>query len=198
MEIPANAVHPKILGANDGFPAVRKATRHFRDACKARSDVRWRTPKQLLAKDSRNSPMPLSWIAHVFDYCDTVSVTPDQIIGFTVGKSAPRILLLSVDYGGLPVESLMGDSLFLRTQALTEARDRFERFEPWSMYPLIQGWHFVAWIMHNLNRLNELSRLCAEKHLNNVLLIDHETFFAEQDPLAMRWYRPGLPAQSIV
>lgn len=81
----------------------------------------------------------------VFDFC----LVP-AIAGYRDANVATSSELLSVDYGLLPISSATGDSLFLRTQALVVAATNQPKTK------LKPSQIFVAWIMRNTQRLDEL------------------------------------------
>lgn len=180
-----------VLGAKDGFPAARQAKRLFRQACQNNPYVRWLPPREIVSSEARELPLPLSWTV-ALSSGRMVSITPDEILGFDVDGSISRLLLLSIDYGTLPVSDPVADSLLLRTEALVAARKRE------AVRDLCPAKVIVAWIMEDLKRLEELRRLCSERNYSDVCLIDEQTFFSFQDVLAIKWHMSDGPSHTLI
>jgi hypothetical protein len=177
------------LFANDHFPFARMVIRRFRDACRENPYTRWLQPKQILRPEYKELALPLSSTVIIGEH--TISVTPNEIIGFKVSGSSTRILLIGVDYGRLPIERGIDDSVFLRTRALVAAISPLNR-------QLRPGQIIVAWIMDNSERLQELKFLCRDHAYSRVRLVDKKTFVEIDDVLSIKWENSDNESHTLI
>jgi hypothetical protein len=191
MNTKENTSKELTLSANDGYPVIRKAVRMLRAGCQANAYTRWLQPRELVRKGTKASSHPIGWSVELPNR-GSISITPDAIIGFTVKASVDRILLLSVDYGSLPVSDEGEDSLFLRTKALVEAACNQPGIRLRSAHV------FVAWIMRNSKRLEELRNLTVDLGYPGILFVEESTFFQSEDVLFVKWKRSNGSSESIV